>query len=184
MYNLSVFPDSCLQNFSNSPLIAYNGETRTFSVKNNNVVLSELEQNFSKQFIAYILEDDFEYGMKSKAHILVKEQMDINPFVTKNWLNKIYVNNFHNVKILIGLLRVIARFEKEEMYPTGYTIATASLAHKDEEVQETAIRAFESWGGVLSISALENASVSSKWVKEYLNTVISDLKAEYVGSEN
>ncbi|MDR1089537.1 MAG: hypothetical protein LBL79_00540 [Prevotella sp.] len=152
--------------------------------KANDTRLLEFEQKFSKQFIAHILEDDFEYGIDSKAHAMVKNQMKINSAVTKDWLNRIYVTNFQNPEILIGILRVIARFEKEEIFPIGQTIATASLNHKDEIVQETAIRAFESWGGKSNLKILENVTVSSKWIKEYLDGVISDLKSEYVGEKN
>jgi hypothetical protein len=152
--------------------------------KQENKQLLDLEQSLSRQFISFLREDNFEYGMDSRAHLLVKKQMKINPVLTKDWLNKVYVNYFNDVEILTGILHVIARFEREEIYPIGYTIATASLAHKNEEVQETAIRAFESWGGIHSLHILENISVSTKWVEEYLNTVISDLKAEYVGAEN
>jgi hypothetical protein len=153
----------------------------SFENKLNDNRLREFKQKFSRQFISYILEDDFEYGMESKAHILVKEQMKINAAVTKDWLNSIYVDNFENSEIQIGILRVISRLEREEIYPIGYTMATASLNHKDEVVQETAIRAFESWGGKESLTILENVSISSKWVAEYLNEVISDLKSEYAG---
>jgi hypothetical protein len=52
-------------------------------------------------------------------------------------------------------------------------------SHKNEIVQETAIRVFECWGGESSLKILENVSVSSKWVEEYLKGVISDLKSEY-----
>lgn len=144
----------------------------------------EFEQKFSKHFISCILEDDFEYGIDSKAHIMVKEQMRINEVVTKDWLNSIYITNFHNPEILIGILRVVARFEKEEIFPIGQIIATASLSHKDEIVQETAIRAFESWGGSSSLRILENVTVSSRWIKEYLDGVISDLKLEYASAKN
>jgi len=152
--------------------------------KLNNKRLSELEQKFSKQLISHILEDDFEYGMDYKAHIIVKEQMKVNSTVTKDWLNRIFVNNFHNSEILIGILHIIARFEKEEIYPIGETIALASLSHKDEIVKENAIRAFENWGGLGSLKLLEKVSVSSEWVKKYLDEVISDLKTEYASSEN
>ena len=157
-----------------------NNNTISFENNINRRRLKEFEQKFSQWFISYVLEDDFEYGMESKAYTLVKEQMKINASVTKDWLNKIYVDNFAKSEILIGILRVIARFERNEIYPIGDTIATASLSHKDEIVQETAIRAFENWGGIKSIEILENVSVSSKWIQSYLKEVIADLKAEYV----
>jgi hypothetical protein len=145
----------------------------------NNNRISILEQDFTRQLILNIVEEDFEYGMASKAHDIVKEQMKINAMATKDWLSRIYVNNFQNTKILIGILQVISRFGREEIYPIGETIALASLSHKEEVVQETAIRVFESWGGESSLKILENVSVSSNWVKEYLDEVISDLKLEY-----
>ncbi|MDR1884564.1 MAG: hypothetical protein LBR26_17590 [Prevotella sp.] len=74
----------------------------------NNKRISILEQDFTHRLILNILEEDFEYGMASKAHILVKEQMKINAIATKDWLNRIYVNNFQNIKILIGILQVIS----------------------------------------------------------------------------
>jgi hypothetical protein len=156
----------------------------SFENRLNSRQLIELEQRFSRQLISYILEDDFEYGMETNAHILVKEQMKINASITKDWLNKIYVDNFKKPEILIGILQVIARFERDEIYPIGDTIAIASLNHKDETVRETAIRAFESWGGFNSIKILETVTVSSQWVKEYLDGVISDLKSEYAGKKN
>lgn len=141
--------------------------------------LNELEKKFTQQLIGYILEDNFEYGMESKAQILVKKQLKINPSVTKNWINKIYVNSINNAEILIGILRIIARFDRNDIFPIGDTIAMASLSHNNEMVQETAIRAFESWGGEESISILANANVASKWINEYLEEVMADLKREY-----
>jgi hypothetical protein len=141
--------------------------------------LKEQKKRFTQQLVSHILEDDFEYGKESEAHILVKKQLKINASVTKDCIYDIYVNNINNLEILTGILRIIARFERSEISPIGDTIAMASLNHKNEIVQETAIRAFESWGGKDSIKILENVTVSSKWIKEYLNEVISDLKTEY-----
>jgi hypothetical protein len=141
--------------------------------------LSQLERNFTDKFISYILEDDFEYGVEYKAHLLTKEQMKINAAVTKDWLNRIYVDNFYKSDILVGILRVISRFTREEIFPIGETIALASLSHKEEIVQENAIRAFESWGGQGSVKILENVVVTTQWIKEYLDGVIEDLKLDY-----
>ncbi|GAB6394269.1 MAG: hypothetical protein MdMp024_0581 [Bacteroidales bacterium] len=154
--------------------------TKSKGNKVNDKRLKEFERKFAGHFISCILEEKFEYGIESKADILVKEQMRINASMTQDWLNRIYARHFQNQEILIGLLRVISRLDKEEIYPVGYAIARDSLNHKDEIVQETAIRAFESWGGKESLKILEKASVSSKWVKDYLNEVIADLKIEYV----
>lgn len=146
--------------------------------------LNLLEKNFTKQFISYIQEDDFEYGVESKASSLVKEQMKINSTAVKDWLNRIYINNFANSTILIGLLRIIARFERKELFPIGETMAIAALSHRDEIVQESGIRAFEAWGGRSSLKILKSIDTNSSWVGEYLKEVISDLEIEYADSKN
>jgi hypothetical protein len=135
-------------------------------------------QQKTRQFINCLYEENFEYGKESQSHLFVRKQMMINPEATKEWLSELYIDNFQKTDILIGILRVISRFTREEINPIGDTIALAALLHKDEEVQETAIRAFESWGGEKSLKILQEASVTSKWVQEYLSEVISDLRAE------
>ncbi len=181
-----VFINSIITNSNTSFADRLEIERNSISKENdiNNNRLYILEKTITRQLISYILDEDFEYGIESKAHTLVKEQMAINSIATKDWLNRIYVDNFNNTEVLIGILRVIARFEREEIYPIGETIALASLSHKDEVVQENAIRAFESWGGQESLEILENVSISSSWVKEYLLEVISDLKSVYACKEN
>jgi hypothetical protein len=78
---------------------------------------TDCERKFTQQLISCILEDDFEYGVESRACILVKEQMKINKYATKEWLNRMYVDNFRKPRILIGILRVISRLDKEDVYP-------------------------------------------------------------------
>jgi hypothetical protein len=154
-------------------------DSKSIENRMNESWFSQLERHFTDKFISYILEDDFEYGVEYKAHLLTKEQMKVNATVTKDWLNKIYVNNFYKSDILLGILRVISRFTREEIFPIGETIALASLSHKEEIVQENAIRAFESWGGQGSVKILENVVVTTPWIKEYLDGVIEDLKLDY-----
>jgi hypothetical protein len=158
-------------------LIKDNSASIENEVNDNRIAI--LERDFTRRLISSILEENFEYGIASKTHVLVKEQMKINAIATKDWLGRIFANNFKNARILIGILQIISRFGGEEIHPAGEVMARAALVHKDEVVQETAIRAFESWGGARSLKTLENVSVSSSWVKEYLDEVISDLKLEY-----
>ncbi len=146
--------------------------------------LNDLKNRFTHQLISYILEEDFDYGVESKACLLVKQQMDINALVAKEWINDVYINNFNKPDVLIGLLQIISRLDRREISPEGETIALASLVHKDEIVQECAIRVFESWGEQSSLNILEHVQVSTPWIKDYLEEVISDLKFKYVGQKN
>ena len=138
-----------------------------------------LEKDFTHKLLHYLREDEFEYGFENRADVLVKNQMAINSLATKEWLNKIYVNNFKNPEILIGILRLIARFRIEVISPEGKTMAIAAIAHKNIEVQECGIRAFESWGTLDSLDILSNVKVQPDWLQDYLNQVIINIETEH-----
>lgn len=80
---------------------------------------------------------------------------------------------------MIGILRLIARFNPEDINPQGQTMATAALIHKDTEVQECAIRAFESWASIESLEVLKNLDIHQGWLKDYLDSVIKDIEVKY-----
>ncbi|MBA7531063.1 hypothetical protein ES705_23274 [subsurface metagenome] len=139
----------------------------------------QIERDFTHELISLILEENFEYGFRTRADQLVQSQMKINSSVTREWLNKIYVANFNRPEIVIGLLRLIARFEINEISPQGKTMAIAALSHKDHEVKECGIRAFESWNSLESIKILQNVNTNIPWLKDYLNRVIESIELEY-----
>jgi len=146
----------------------------------------QLEKEFTQKLLHYLREDEFEYGFENRADLLVKNQMKNNLLATKEWLNKIYVNNFKNPEILIGILRLVARIDIDEISPEGKTMAIAALAHKNLEVQECGIRAFESWGTLDSLDILHNVKVQSEWLQDYLLQVIENIETTYaiISKEN
>lgn len=137
----------------------------------------KLEKDFSQKLLHFIIEDEFEYGFENRADQLVKSQMKINSLATKEWLNKIYVNNYKNPDILIGILRLIARLKVEEISPEGKTMAIAAISHKNLEVQECGIRVFESWGTLDSLDILYNVRVEIAWLQDYLKQVIKNIES-------
>ncbi|MFH0924890.1 MAG: hypothetical protein V1872_04545 [bacterium] len=138
-----------------------------------------LKKQFTKNLITLITEEDFEYGIETKADILVRSQMKINSLTTKHWLNSIFVEYISDISIVIGLLRIIARIDFFIIYPEGQTMAVAALSHKNVGIQECGVRAFESWGTLVGLKILENLKVSSSWLQEYIDQVALDLKKEY-----
>ena len=139
----------------------------------------QLEKEFTQKLLHYLREDEFEYGFENRADLLVKNQMKNNLLATKEWLNKIYVNNFKNPEILIGVLRLVARIDIDEISPEGITMAIAALVHKNSEVQECGIRAFETWGTLDSLDILHNVKVQSGWLQDYLLQVIENIETSY-----
>jgi hypothetical protein len=141
--------------------------------------LIQLKKRYTRELIALIMDEDFEYGFDTKADVLVRSQMQINAWATKSWLNWIFLENLSNIPVLLGVLRVIARFDYSEVCPEGQTMAGMALSHENVEVKECGVRAFESWGTVESLKELEKLKVSTQWLQEYIDEVVSDLRKEY-----
>ena len=134
---------------------------------------------FANELISLIRNEAFEYGIDTKADALVRRYMELNPLLTKEWINAIFVDNFADVFILVGLLRIIARLDYTEIFPQGQTMAVAALSHKNTEVKDCGIRAFESWGTIESLKILGNLTVGIRWLQEYIDDVVSDLRKEH-----
>ena len=134
---------------------------------------------FAHELISLIRNEEFEYGIDTKADALVRRYMELNPLLTKEWINTIFVDNFADAFILLGLLRIIARLDYKEISPQGQTMAVAAFSHKNTEVKECGVRAFESWGTIESLKILENLKVGIQWLQEYIGNVVSDLKKEH-----
>jgi len=139
----------------------------------------QLEKEFTNKLLHFIKEDDFEYGYENRVDLLIKEQIQINSLATKEWINKIFVSYFNNPEILVGILRLVARLNQEDIAPEGKTMAIAALVHKNIEVQECGIRVFEAWGTLDSLDILENVKVQPSWLQEYLDKVIDNITKKY-----
>lgn len=137
-----------------------------------------LRKNITPKFLSLIKEEDFEFGFVSRSEELIASQLQINALATRNWLNEIFINHFDNEVILIGLLRIISRFDESLIFPQGQTIALAALSHSNDEIKELGIRAFEKWCSAESLSILKKLNLNSAWLQEYVNDVINDLEEE------
>jgi len=159
--------------------IIFNTSSASIENRQNELRLNQLEREFTQRLKLYILEEPFEYGYETKADELIRKNLEVNSSATKEWLNSIYLNNFSNSEYTIGILRLIARLEIEEISPQGPTMAIAAISHQDEEIQEAAIRAFESWSSLQHIEILKSVKVKSDWLSDYLISVTKNIEAEY-----
>lgn len=139
---------------------------------------NKFKEKYTKEILSIIIEQDFEYGFDSPADLFIKRLLNQNPTATKEWLNSVFIDYFHDTRILIGLLQIISHIEYFEIYPQGPTMAVAALSHVDAEVRECGIRAFENWGTIDSLNVLRNLTCQEKWLQEYVQQVISDLEEE------
>jgi hypothetical protein len=141
--------------------------------------LRQFKKNFTKELLRIIREQDFEYGFDSAADLFVRELMEQNKAVAKEWLNSVYIDHFHDRRVVIGLLQVISHLEYLEIYPQGPTMALAALSHANSEVRECGIRAFENWSTIESLNVLRNVRCDENWLQQYLSQVIHDLEEEF-----
>ncbi len=155
--------------------------------KINRERLEFLRKHTTPRFIKLIREEHFEFGYTSQSEIFLRELLEKNSLATMSWLNELYNDNFHNDVILIGIVRLLGRFDEASIKPQGQTMALGSLIHKNLEICELGIRAFESWGSTDSlrilkqtrVSVLKQISIADKWLKQYLEEVISDLEEDH-----
>lgn len=141
--------------------------------------LKHFEEKYTNDFLRIIREQDFEYGFESMADKFIKQLMNQNKAVTREWLNRLFLRYFGDIKIISGLVQVLSHIEYAEIYPEGPTIALAALSHNNIEVRECGIRAFENWGTLESLHILEGLRFTEKWMQEYVNKVVSDLKEDF-----
>lgn len=139
----------------------------------------QFKENYTKELLRIICEQDFEYGFDSPADLFVRELMEQNEAVTKEWLNAIYIEQFSDIRVVIGLLQVVSHLQYPEICPQGPTMALAALSHANSEVRECGIRAFENWGTIESMNILRNVKCTESWMQEYLSQVIKDLEEEF-----
>jgi len=141
--------------------------------------LRQFEKKYTNDLLRIIREQDFEYGFDSMADKFIKRLMDQNKSVTREWLNRVFLSFFRDIKIITGLVQFLSHIEYTEIYPEGPTMAIAALSHENPEVRECGIRAFENWGTLESLHFLEKLHFTETWLQEYLEKVIYDLKEEF-----
>lgn len=132
-------------------------------------------RQFTARVVGLTRECIFEFGFENELDSFVRESLAKNAMATKEWLNEIFLEHFEDVTVVVGVLRTIAHLEYEKIYPTGPTMAMAALSHRDVEVRECGIRAFENWESAEGLEYLESIRCEEAWLQDYLERVITDL---------
>lgn len=176
---LDIIDDTILDLFLEDKDFQILRENDSTENKINTLRSRVLDKRFTDEFLSILREEDFEFGFISRSEELLNEQLRINALATRNWLNELFIKYFSDEVIIIGILRIIGRFEPNQIFPQGQTIALAALNHSNIEIKELGIRAFEKWGSHESLEILKNIQVDTPpWLKEYIEDVIKDLKEQ------
>ncbi len=175
--------------FYDSNLIEYNDFLPTKdpvpSIENiyNLKRIENLETNYSFEFLRLLQLVDFEYGHLNEVDYFLRDQFNINVLATRAWIEKIYVNNFYNTSVIIGLLRAISRVDSNKIGDTGILIASTLLLKNDINIREAALNAIESWGTEAGLKILKGIDAGiietfPNWLKNYYHLVINDLEEQ------
>lgn len=136
-----------------------------------------LREIFINKFSQLLQDSNFEFGFSTPAEEYIRDVLSLyGPFV-REWINELFIQNYDNPFILSVILRVIAHFDYQQMYPQGPTMAIAAARHKDTDVRECAVRCFENWESSDSLKILRNISFSDNYLQKYLEDVIAELEA-------
>ncbi len=159
------------------PAVEFDAEG-TSSIENrlNRERMKKYRSEFEAAFLEVLRESDFEYGFESLADTFLARRLDENESVTREWLNDIFVRRFTEAAVASGILRVIAHMEYAKIYPEGVTIAIAALTHKNVEVREGGVRAFESWEIPEHVQLLRSVDFDDEWLREYCRRVADEIE--------
>lgn len=133
--------------------------------------------NISDKVIYLILHSTFEDGMTNSAIKTVRDIFYRRPYIAGSWLSLLFTYNQTNDKLISGLLRIIATFEKEYSW-MFIPMVRSGLSDKSTLIQEAAIMIIEEWRTKECLDALERTELTSQWIQEYANSVIKELKEE------
>jgi hypothetical protein len=137
---------------------------------------AHLRKQFLRSFEQLIHDSDFEFGFSSPADKFVLDALSSYGSFAREWINDLFLNRFDDPFVLSAILRVLAHFDYQQMFPQGITMAVAATVHADAEVRECGVRCFESWEAPESIIILKNLFFSEDWLSEYLADVIAGLE--------
>ena len=134
--------------------------------------------SYSQAFIQNLKVTDFEDGVENFASREIRRFIKHNEFVTYTWLNTIFSNNQKDPDIIAGLLRIIGMVVEQDHSDMLLPIVKAGLADTNSKTQEAAIMVIEQWRTKNCLDALQTTFFSYLWLKEYAETIESELIEE------
>jgi hypothetical protein len=125
---------------------------------------------------AMLQEEITESGIANPSEKIIESLYSEDKRKANMLLNELFLKNFHTPHIIVGVLHIISHFDYDLVSPEGPTMAIAALSHKDIEVREYGVKCFENWQHKDGIRILERIKADERWLQNYINLVIRDLK--------
>jgi hypothetical protein len=139
---------------------------------------SRQRQLFRHELLRSLELEPVEAGFAHPATRIMEDAITRFGATALGWIMGAYFSN-HRARpaLAADILRCVGRLPLRLIRPWGPLMAISGLLHRDPEIREAAVRAFEFWGGRDSIAALQ-ARVDAEplpWLAGYMRQVIADL---------
>lgn len=170
--------------FNSIPLFKLPESTDQNSINVQNKNFLDFLRSKESFFITLLHRSDFEDGMTNDAIIFIQQNVDANKSVTCNWLNEIYGKYLKDKLVLCGILRILAFLHIKDYESTFMPMIQASLKDDSIECQESALMLIEVIRSKECLDAIESTTFSSEWIKEYADSIASELKEELQNNAN
>lgn len=145
------------------------------------VATDNIGQDASGTLLSLMHDEYYEAGEIPPSETYIKQIADKYGWQkTQLWLQKIWLDHFHDSHILVGLLHVLSHFPYKDVEPGAVAMALGVLQHSDMNVRDYAIKAFENWNSKKALPVLQKLNCDAKWLQNYVNQVIDVLEKEGV----
>lgn len=152
--------------------------TSTSTQRHKNLELLEEFNKKQAKFVYLLHHTNFEDGLENEATEFFGKFFEKDPCISLFWLSGVYTDNMTDIAVVEGILRIISLLDAVEYRKYILPLVKASFNDKNVEVQEAAIMVAEKWRNKMCLEALQTTSFASKWIQEYANQVIDELKEE------
>lgn len=147
--------------------------------KNIDISKDEIINIYINSISSVIACDEFVDGEISKSEKYMHENMYSE---TKDYildaLMKIYIDNYNDEHILLGVLEMLSSVKYEEVEPKGQIMALGLLQHNNIYLRDRAIQVFEQWNSKKGIDILKSLKCDQKWLQDYVDKVIEYLERD------
>jgi hypothetical protein len=132
--------------------------------------------HFENTFLSLINPAEFDYGDTCEAEQFLATKLSENKIKVLSTLNALYLANYHNDWVTLGIMQILAHLDWDLVAPMGQTMALAALSNANVSIKESGIRAFEMWNRKECIPILEKSYLHINWLERYKKAVISDIR--------
>ncbi len=166
--------DSLVSKFNKNKIYFQNSNIEKNTITNSETIenVEKIRSYFVKAYIDSIKNEDLEFGITGHTTELVKNFLAFNKGLILTELQNLVLKNFKDKRLVYSALHTFAHLEYDLVYPQGPIFALAMSRHKDIVIQDFSIQCFEMWCNKSSLDYLEQVSIDSIWLSEYLQKTI------------